>query len=162
MCFIIQKWLNKSIYTHTCAYIVGIISSYCNLSLILLKFQMIDDSSGFVLCFMSLQMLWSEWLQLLKCIPCYNPKYVRYRDLAILIFFWANSYFTNSIFFDPLWSLPLVFTIYLVSLLKLECSLQVVSILCLGITKVRKKTDSVSLFLSFYQGKSISEKHLQT
>ena len=162
MCFIIQKWLNKSIHTHTCAYTVGIISSYCNLSLILLKFQMIDTSSGFVLCFMSLQMLWSEWLQLLKCIPCYNPKYVRYRDLAILIFFWANSYFSNSIFFDPLWSLPLVFTIYLVSLLKLECSLQVVSILCLGTTKVRKKTNSVSLFLSFYQGKSISEIHLQT
>ena len=111
---------------------------------------MTDTSSGFVLCIMSLQMLWSEWLQLLKYIPCYNPKYVRYRNLPILIFFWANSYFTNCIFFDLLWSLPLAFTIYLVSLLKLWCSLWVVNIQCLGIAKVRKKTSSLSLFPSHF------------
>lgn len=101
-------------------------------------------SSDFVLCIMSLQMLWCGWLKFLKHISWYNPKHVRYRNLSILILFWTASSFTDYVFFDFLWPLPVVDIYRSLPPFQLKCSLQVVTCLCPWISKLRKRTISLS------------------
>lgn len=77
-------------------------------------------------------------------LSCYNQN-VSYRNLTILIFLSAASNFTAYIFFD--W--PSLITSYArflasppTSPFKLECSLQVVTHLCLWLSKLRKRRTS--------------------
>lgn len=116
-------------------------------------------SSAFVLYILSLQIFWCWWLQLLKYLSCYNPKHVKYRNLAIPILFWAASNLTDYIFFAFLWSLHMVDAYYPhpLQLFKFEYSPQVVTCLCLWISKLRKRRTNSQIC----QEKNISEKYFK-
>lgn len=141
--------------THSSNYFL-ILSSF--LFVFCLNFRALTLSSGFVLCILSLQILWCEW-QLLKHLSWHNPKYVRYRNLAILILFWTASNITDYIF---LWLALITFCgRYLLypshRQLHLKCSLQVVTCLCLWISKLRNRTTN-SLSPTCAKRNIISEK----